>query len=374
MPSQQEIVDAVARQLQSKDLSQQAVMVLQRATGRVLDRIKQNVDAQIKEDSSPIVEDFVRNISTRLSAMTQQWADGIKNDLVVFPEGTRYIFRDGAMTTIVVEQPPQVRHVKVDGHIYLLAMPYVQFILPFKNHQATGQVMVGCTKKPLSDLDVPICNLPLPNVANHGVCMGNCPVPQGMNMNDQVNTLIGNFWQSEFNQNHNADYLTFLQEMGWFTARGNQAGLYPDTHPGLLEWQKKTEASPMFMIARETKLKPGGTVRRFLASDAGDKNGSQSIVNKLKTEIITAVGSIGGDIQALLTGVDLKTENREKAHVETLQNILKEIIVQAYAELWEYLQKQLQDERAKLQQEMQAAANKLKNDFVYYMDQKKKTW
>jgi len=36
MPSQQEILDAVARQLKGKDLSQQAVMVLQKATARVL--------------------------------------------------------------------------------------------------------------------------------------------------------------------------------------------------------------------------------------------------------------------------------------------------------------------------------------------------
>jgi hypothetical protein len=371
MPSQQEIVDAVARQLQSKDLSQQAVMVLQRATGRVLERIKQNVDAQVKEDSSPIVEEFVRNVATKLSAMTQQWADGVRNDLVVFPEGTRYIWRDGAMTTIVVEQQPQVRHVKVDGKVYLLAMPYVQFILPFKNHQALGNVFVGCTKKPISDLDVPICNLPLPNVQNHTVCMGNCPLPKDKNMNDQVNTLIGNFWQSEFNQNHNADYFAFLTEMGWINPGVKEPN---GSHRGLSAWEEETKRQPMFMIEKTTKLKPGGTIRRFLASDAGDKNGSQSIVNKLKAEIIAAVGAIGGDIQALLTGVDLKTENREKAHVETLQNILKEIIVQAYAELWEYLQKQLQDERAKLQQEMQLAASKLKNDFVYYMEQKKKVW
>jgi len=370
MPSQQEIVDAVARQLQSKDLSQQAVMVLQRATGRVLERIKQNVDAQVKEDSSPIVEEFVRNVATKLSAMTQQWADGVKNDLVVFPEGTRYIFRDGVMTTIVVEQQPQVRHIKIDGQIYLLAMPYVQFIIPFKNHKPLNQLHVGCTKKPINDLDVPICNLPLPNISSHLVCMGNTHWPQDTNMTNMVNTIIGNFWQSEFNQNHNADYLTFLKEMGWLSVRGNA----DNSHAALLQWQTETQRSPMFIIEKPAKLKPGGTVRRHLATDSGDKNGSVSIVNKLKQEIITAVGAIGGDIQALLTGVDLKTENREKAHVETLQNILKEIIVQAYAELWEYLQKQLQDERAKLQQEMQAAANKLKSDFVYYMDQKKKVW
>ena len=140
MPSQEEIVNAVARQLASKDLSQQAVMILQKSTARVLERIKQNVDAQVKEDSSPIVEDFVRNVAGKMSNMTQQWADGVKNDLVVFPEGTRYIFRDGSMTTIIIEQPPQVRHINVYGKMYLLSMPYVQFTLTLKNHKLQGDL------------------------------------------------------------------------------------------------------------------------------------------------------------------------------------------------------------------------------------------
>lgn len=360
MASQQEIVEAVARQLKTTDMSGQAVLVLQRSTAKVLERIKQNVNAQVKEDSSPIVEQFVRNVASRLSSMTQQWADGVKNDLVVFPEGTRYIFRDGAMTTIVVEEAPQVRHINYNGQIYLLAMPYVQFIIPFKNHVPQGQLYVGCTKKPISDLDHPICELPLTNISTHGVCMGNTVWPKDGNMTDMVKAIIGNFWQSQFNDNHNDSYSKFITEMGW--------------RNGLTSWVEQTKRNPMFMIAKETKLKPGATIRRFLAADQGGTNGTASIVTKLKQEIITAVGAIGGDIQNLLTNVDLKTENREKAHIDVLEGVLKEIVVVAYAELWQYLQRQLQDERAKLQHEMQAAANKLRSDFMYYMDNKKKTW
>jgi len=370
MPSQQEIVDAVARQLKGKDLSQQAVMVLQKATARVLERIKQNVDAQIKEDSSPIVEKFVKNAATKMSAMTQQWADGVKNDLVVFPEGTRYIWRDGQMTTIIVEQQPQVRHINVYGKIYLLSLPYVQFIMTFKNHQLTQSLRVTCTKKPITDLDQAANFLPLGNIdASHQVCMGSFRWPTTGTMTDIVNAVIGEFWQGQFNYDNGGNMLEFFTENFGVKTHSRE-----EVHPGFVAWAKKTQENALYATERTTKLKPGATFRRFLATDSGDKNGSQSIVNNLKQEIITAVGAIGGDIQSLLTAVDLATENREKAHVETLQGVLKEIIVQAYAELWEYLQKQLQDERAKLQKEMQEAANKLKNDFVYYMDQKKKVW
>ena len=370
MPSQQEIVEAVAKQLQTKDLSQQAVMVLQKATARVLERIKQNVDAQIKEDSSPIVDKFVKGAAGKMSSMTQQWADGVKNDLVVFPEGTRYIWRDGQMTTIIVEQQPQVRHVNVYGQMYLLSMPYVQFIMSFQSHTMAAHLHVTCTKKPITDLDQAANYIPLGNISgDHLVCMGGFRFPTTGNMTEMVNTVIGEFWQSQFNYDNGGKMLE------WFSDNGlDETTSREDVHGGFKAWAKKTQENSLYATERTTKYRPGSTFRRFLATDTQSKNGSASIVNNLKQEILTAIGTIGGDIQALLTSVDLKTENREKAHVETLQNILKEIIVQAYAELWEYLQKQLQDERAKLQQEMQTAANKLKNDFVNYMDQRKKVW
>jgi hypothetical protein len=364
MPSQQEIVDAVKVQLKKKDLSEQAVTVMKQATSNVLDRVKKNIDAQIKEDSSPIVEKFAKDTAAKMSAMTQQWVDGVTNDLVVFPEGTRYIWRDGQVTTIIVEQQPQVRHISYNKHIYLLAMPYVQFIIPFTNHVPSGKLMVGCTKKSLSDLDQPLLQLPLPNIQNHVVCMGDMKFPSSGNMTEMVRNLIGKFWQSDFNHNHHQANLDFINAMGWTDTN----------YDGMLTWQEKTKQDPMFIIGKDSKLKPDGTARRFFQSNSGDKGGSHSIVNNLKKEIITAIASIGGDVQKLLSSVDLDVENRKKTHVETLDGVLKEIIVQAYAELWEYMQKQLQDERVKLQKEMQDAANKLRTEFQQFMDQKKKAW
>lgn len=361
--TQQEIIDAVRKQLHKKDLSQQAVTVMNKAAENVLERVKKNIDAQIQEDSSPIVEEFVKTTSSKMSAMTQQWVDGVSNDITLFPEGTRYIWRDGKSTIIIIEQQPQVRHVSYNGKMFLLAMPYVQFIIPFANNIPTGTLIVGCTKKTLSDLDQPLLQLPLTNINNHNVCMGDMHFPNYGNMTDMVSKIIGKFWQSDFNHNHNQANADYRREMGW-----------NDAYDGLLDWQEKTKEDPTFIFGKDSKLKPDGTARRFLKSHSGDKDGLNSIVSSLKKEIITAIASIGGDVKGLLSSIDLNVENRNKTHVETLDGILKEIIVQSYAELWEYLQKQLQDERAKLQQEMQGAANKLKNEFMDYMDQKKKAW
>jgi len=364
---QKEIVDAVARQLKNKDLSQQAVMVLQKATARVLERIKQNVDAQLKEDSAPIVDKFVNAAATKMSAMTQQWSDGVRNELAVFPEGTRYIWRDGARTTIIVEQQPQVRHINYCGRMHFISIPYVQFIISFANNKLQTKLYVTCTKKPISDVDQAANYLPLGNIdPNHLVCMGDFKWPHQGTMTEVVNYIIGNFWQSQFSYDHGGFMKQFLTSN--FKVHENESEL------GHERWADATKDNALFATEKTTKYTPGATFRRFLGSDDGDNKGSQTIVNNLKQEILKAIGEIGGDVQSLLSQVDLATENREKAHVETLQEILKEIIVQAYAELWEYLQKQLVDERAVMQKEMQEVAVKLKDDFTYYLDQKVKVW
>lgn len=359
--SKKELVDTVAKGMQNKDLSQQAVGVLRRSTEKVLERIRQNVDAQVKEDAYPVIEEFCTNIASKLSAMSQQWVDGVSNDLVVFPEGTRYIFRDGDLTTVVVEQQPQNRHINIGGHVYMLAMPYVQFIIPFKNHVPCQQLYVGMTRKPINDLDGMIFNPVIPNINDHLVCTGDTPWPKNGTMTEKVDKIIGGFWQSAFTGDANQFMVQFMKD---------------NDLQNLTAWQAKSQADPTFVLHKNTKFTPGKTIRRYLAVDKGGKSGTVSLVNNLKTEIVSAVGAIGGDLQKLLTNIDMKTENRDKPHIEVLQDVLKEIIVQVYSELWEYLQQQLQQDRAKLQSEMEQAATKLKKDFQYHMETmgKKKTW
>jgi len=358
--SKTELVNAVAKGMEGKDLSQQAVGVLRRSTEKVLERIKQNVDAQIKEDSYPVIEQFCTNVGQKLSSMSQQWVDGVSNDLVVFPEGTRYIFRDGDLTTIVIEQQPQNRHVNIGGRVYMLAMPYIQFIIPFKNHVSLRNLYVGMTRKPISDLDGMIFNPILPNISDHAVCTGDMAWPSKGTVTENVDKIIGGFWQSAFTADSSTALATFLK----------------DNDLTLESWQAKSLVDPTFVVNKKTKYTNGRTIRRFLAVNKDGKSGTISLVNNLKAEIVNAVGTIGGDLQKMLTNVDMKTENRDKPHVEVLQEVLKEIIVQAYSELWEFLQQQLQQERAKLQSEMEVAAAKLKKDFQYYMETtaRKKTW
>ena len=131
------------------------------------------------------------------------------------------------------------------------------------------------------------------------------------------------------------------------------------------------------MVNPRTKLMVGHAPRDFLSRDNTSQNGTGALVTRLKQDILTAVGTIGGDIQNLLTNIDLTTENRDKVHIENLQETLKDIITQAYTELWTFTERQLEADRKKLQEEMQIAANKLKKDFEREMQaymKDRKTW
>jgi hypothetical protein len=186
------------------------------------------------------------------------------------------------------------------------------------------------------------------------------------NMTEDVNAVITRFWQSEFTWESSYAFRKFCVD----NLRDGQGGERVDYLGSLEVWQKNTLENNLYATERTTKYKTGGPFRQFLLNDT-KQGGSQSIVNNLKQEITKTVSSIGTEVQSLLKSVDLSSENQEKSHVQTLQSVIKEIVVAAYSELWEYSDKQVQDEIARLRKENLATLNQLKNDFAHY---EKKVW
>lgn len=324
--TQKEIVEAVASALAAKNLSQQAVAVVQRSTEKVLKRLQQDVSEKVKEDGDEVVEGFCRNLATKLGNLSQNWHDGISNDLVVYPEGTRFIYRDGANTVIVIEQSPQVRTVNLSRVMQHLAFPYVVFTFCFVGGKWDGGCQVALRQKPLVSLDDRLLQLVLPNVVAYNVCLGSLSMKPNHNMTEQANAVIASFWQSQF------------------------GGMEVSA------WAKKSKDDPLFVL--HEKYSELGTLRELVNSLMKAQSVKVDIVKTLKAEIVTAVGAIGAEIQKTMLNLDMVKQNKEKVHIETLDEILKEIIVQSYAELWEFLQAQLQKERAKMQQEMLAVLKK----------------
>lgn len=332
MADQKDVVDAVSTALRQKDLSQQAVKIVHRSTEKVLKRLQQDFVQKLKEDGDNVVEKFCANLADKLGKMSQTWYDSVTSELMVYPEGTRYIQREGAKTVIVVEQQPQCRTVNLSGENAHLAFPYVIFVLGFNEGRWDGRCSVAMRPTPITSLTDDLFSISLPNTDNYSVCMGEFTPKRDSNMTQQANEIIASFWTSQF------------------------GGL------SCSDWKKKTKENPLFILKDASRYYKIGPLNTLIYNTASRASGTakKDILLSLKQEIVTAVAAVGVELQKSMLSVDMVKQNKEKVQIETLDEILKEIIVQAYSELWEYLQAQLGRERQKMQAEMSVTLANMK--------------
>ena len=104
--TRQEVINQVSEQLERADFTRQMVSVLRTATGNVLNRAKQSLDATLEEGTNNRVEAVLADVTNNMTSATQEWIDESTNNLVVFPEGTRFISKDNDSLVILVEQKP----------------------------------------------------------------------------------------------------------------------------------------------------------------------------------------------------------------------------------------------------------------------------
>lgn len=341
MPTQKEITEAVASKLATKDMSNQAKMVLRRATEATLKRIQQDTAVQLKENSAGLIENFCKNTANRMLANSQKWFDQQTEEVSIFPAGTRLIYQTGEVTSIIIEEAPQLRTIsilnrnKTKNEHRRLAFPYTVFVVQLCKNQIAG-VYAGVRKSPLNSLEDVLDFMPLPNVdENHRVCLGNAPSAGAKeSINRKVEMAIGGFWQSVFTDSHIAASSNFLTD--------NQF-----SHE---KWENESEKNPLAF--KNWKYRKGMSIRGLI--EVGTK-AQNTLIPVLKADILEAVANVGGEVIKILESLDFEKESVDSTYNNTLQGILKEIITQAYGELWEYTQNHLHAEREKLKAEYRNA-------------------
>jgi hypothetical protein len=336
MLNQKEIVDAVAERIKDKDLSKQALGVVKRATALVLTRTQQDINGQIKDGSFPIVQRLTDRILEKFKKRTQVWEQQVnKSGPMIFPSGTRFIHQDGDVTHFIIEEQPKVRTVNIYNHKYSLAFPYVVFVFTFRNGKFEI-LRVGMRTKELSSLDDVLFYPNLPNnTGSHGVCYGDMlgKINSNMSVNEQIRILIGSYWQTGFTGNGTREHADFLN-------RNNMS---------VLEWEEKSKRNPLFIL--KCLYISGFPIKKLLD---GVSSTNDTLIQGIKADFTEAIKEIGKDIEALFSNLDMKKENRDKTQLENLETILKEIIVQAYSELWEYAYRENLKERDRMEAEMEA--------------------
>jgi hypothetical protein len=121
---------------------------------------------------------------------------------LIFPENCKFFhwLEDAKFGVAVIEQPPQVRTVQIHAEMKHLPMPYVVFIVYFRQERGyfhwAGQ-NVGFSTESIRSIKDIVHYPPLPNFSDFNVCMGGFEY-SGVDVATVVNTGIANFWQSAF--------------------------------------------------------------------------------------------------------------------------------------------------------------------------------
>lgn len=328
------IVQAVTNKLAGKDLTAQAVQILKSAATTLSGRAKQELDLKLRENPAALIEGFSKKIASRIADAAQIYTNSC-GDLALIPDGTRFIRRDKDYTTFIVEQAPAIRNILISTENdntprnYFLALPYVQFIFTVSNGGIA--VQATATKKPLKTLDDVVYEFPLPNVQNTNVCAGHMARVVGETPSEKIKSFMNNFWQSQFNHDYSDGFRRFISSNRMM----------------LPEWERKSRENQLFILSAKfagcTAPSTGQNVANIRSLLPKSGQAQQTLEANVKKELISAISSIGSNVQDILSSVHIDTANSN--HAESLQLILKELIIQAYSELWDYLQKQLKEEK-----------------------------
>ena len=319
-----------------------AVDVMRSGTNVVLNRIKSEFDADIQERSQALVNRFTSNVANCLNDVTTSWVDANSQQLMVVPEGTRFVQTDDNYTNIMVEQKPQCRRITfalagVEHHFYL-SFPFVQFIFSFNRtvrSETLNVLSVSCTKTSVKTLADNVCYLPLPNISMHRVCVGSdsngmqMPNTVGHNITEKVSTIISSYWQSQFNMDLRDNLTAFLTSNFTSSFNGN------DYVAGFKAWEQKSKENGAYAITPEFVLQDSRyKISDLIVSNLVSRTGKQSLINKMKEIINGGLVDISSSATKSINSINILDLNSLQPHMQAVKKWCEGTVKSAYDLLW----------------------------------------
>lgn len=338
--TKQEVLAQVAQQLEQADFTPTMVALLKQSTGNVLNRAKQSLDATLQENSNPQIDTVLNSVGNEITQATTEWIDASTGQLVVFPEGTRFVSKDQTNLIVVVEEKPQVRTINFrcnnERRSYAISLPYIYFIACFQNQANNNyrfvQLRLCSSKTPITSLDSQVCPLPLPNIhTGHTVCTGNMNLPDAnTTIVQKMNAVISGYWSSEFN----TDLTQYFSEFVRSNRLVNNIESYSDYFVAFSNWQQSSRGNPLYAIQPNTVFGRAFTMNSLIPVDNSSRTSRTAVMNRIKTQVTNNMSQIGGNIIQTIRDFNIVDENRDRSHVETLKNLYNRVITSAYDNLW----------------------------------------
>jgi len=357
--------------IKRQDHSEKAVQAMKAGTGLVLNRLKKNFGATVNDACKTEVNHFKETVSTQIQSFCNAWIENQSNQLIVFPEGTRFVNREGNLLNVVIEQKPSVRVINYLDTTYSLSLPYVQFYITFavENRESLriSQIKISCSKKPISSLNDRVFRMPLPNIGNT-LCLGDMQnhgsssFRNTSNVTDKCNETINLFWQSQFN-NDLSDFfkswlhLNFKNE---FTNSGD-IGSSRNVRLCLRSWQEKSKTNPLFVLDENCVFESFSSVSSFISSDFSSRNTKTALLNNIATVVNAETDRYIGKVLGSLNSVDIEEENRKTAHQTVLNEQITGMVNNTYVELWRVVHREHEEKVNEDHRVIQNKQNELQN-------------
>lgn len=121
------------------------------------------------------------------------------------PSGCILFYKEGASSTYVFEETPQIRVLnwRNNGNItpYPLSLPFIYWIIK-TNGNMINSVMGRASKIPVRSMDTELFNMGLPNFHDSGegeMCRGSVSLTVGENVHSSIRTAVNKLWDTNWN-------------------------------------------------------------------------------------------------------------------------------------------------------------------------------
>ncbi len=199
-------------------MTPEAAKIVAQAT---LDRYKQRLACRLQPLIQRSFNDFMPAFVAESMKHLIAKNGAMLPDESLFPEGTKFHFRNGKVCVLIVEQKPQVRTIRfltegdkgftgLKKDTWKLAFPYVVSIHLFnysEEHQrwSIGGTYAGYSNQPVRRLSDTIYHPNLPNVNEYQVCVGRDFTVSG-SMAEQIEKVNSHFWTGVFSTDWSDGY------------------------------------------------------------------------------------------------------------------------------------------------------------------------
>lgn len=179
-------------------------------------------------------------------------------EIIIFPEGAKFLHRNENHSIVVIEQKPQIRTCffkDFEKSKYRLAFPYCIFILIFDSETELDELYLAFRNHPLISVQNLLYHAALPNLKDLKVCQGDFSIKETLSLNEKCEVIINSFWSSHFKDDGWMDNLERMQKK---EKRINK----------LKVWEKNSEKNPLFVL--DVEWESAGKLVSFFADLAID--------------------------------------------------------------------------------------------------------